>query len=338
MSAAAAPSIVRPQADIPDYVVKRAKAGRKKLNVPCICWIYSQSPTRRGADIEMRRPIIVWWLEAVPPKFKKRKIYYSYLDEQGSPMRDNLSKAIRRSNAEFGARGFNIHCTNTYKYVYPVPKIRDTSGVPGDEIIFAGKNLWTDYDPISYIPSYVADEKQQIEQGIKVAGRETVLDRVRGTIDEQYYYRNQVINACQAPLQPGFNLEDLADPVCNTNAVPYLLEVEAFDQQAALLNWGLDPFLLYIADNTFENFLQAGLQSRAMNQASKEFALAARILFGDRDYKLINWDNNPRKPTLVTPPTRRLSPTVQDPNSRTAVRGLKYPNIVPPWTRRVPLP
>jgi hypothetical protein len=312
------------------------------LNVPCIAWIISQTPTQSGGPRELRTSIIIWWQEALPPKNKKRKLYYSYPDELMSPLRTNISKAIRRNNAAFGAQGFNIHCTNTYKYVYPVPKIHDNS-VIGDEVQFAGFSLWGNYQENSYIPSYVASPEQQREQGIMVGDTKTVLSTVQGTADEQFFYRNLVIAECGPNLDPEMNFEQQGDPVCQTTADIQELKVPAFDNRSIDLKWNLKQFLFYLADNTYRNFQQAGFGARMLAQASKELALGSLILFGDYNYRMFNWSDDPRKPVLVTPPSlspnapidpaldRPGNPRPRGDDSRFPVLGLRYPSIPPPW-------
>ena len=116
---------------------KTAKPESKHvLNVPCLGWIYSQSPKIPQYNNEVKTPIIIWLLEPMPPKRIKRSIFYSRLDEDGSPLRTNASKAIRRDNTLFGpAKGFNINATNTYRYIYGVPKIIDER-YGGEEVTF----------------------------------------------------------------------------------------------------------------------------------------------------------------------------------------------------------
>lgn len=305
---------------------------RHKLNVPCIAWIYSQAPKptlEHPLEQELKAPIIIWWIEPMLPSKTKRKLYFSYLDEKNAPLRSNLSEAIKHTNAEFRDLGFNINCTNTYRYVYAVPKIQDESGPPGTAQHFAGYNLWANYDKTSYIPSYIADPVRLAAQrllppgavaGSDAAASGNLLSEEKGTRDEQLLYRNMVISACQPLENPELGPE-AGDPTCTTTAVEEPLEHKPLEDIATMLLWKLDVFLQFVADNTFRNFQRAGYGGRLMQQAVKELRLVELILFAEKNYKLN------RNGTLVSPP---FVPGVE--RSRRPIDGLRLPSMPLPWT------
>jgi hypothetical protein len=302
---------------------RRAIPERKhKLNVPCLGWIYSQAPSIRTPETaqgEIKTPIIIFWVETMPPNFKKRKVYFSYLDEKDSPLRTNLAKAIRRDNSQFGTQGFHVHSTNTSRYFYAVPKIRDTRAAGGEQM-FSGYNLWKDYDSTSYIPSYIAPDSLLEEQNIKVPGVPNILSSSRGSPDEQWLYRNLVIQRCQ-PLEENLDIEeDLKDPTCTTNAVSFPLENPELGIWADLLHWRMDVFLQYLFDNTFRNFQRAGYGNRILQHTQGEFETAQDVLFNDRDYGYMP------DGILASPPE-----VPGDEETRLPIRGLKIPAYPPPW-------
>ena len=85
---------------------KRRATPEKKhtLNVPCIGWITSQAPKIKTKEKELKAPIIIWWIEPMLPSRTKRKLYFSYLDEKDSPLRANLSEAIKQKIEEYGEK------------------------------------------------------------------------------------------------------------------------------------------------------------------------------------------------------------------------------------------
>jgi hypothetical protein len=323
---------------------------RHVLNVPCIAWIYSQAPKLPVIDgkeatnglvaQELKAPIIIWWIESVLPSNKKRKLYFSYLDERGAPMRGNLSVAIKHKNEEFKSSGFNINCTNTYRYVYAVPKILNASSP------FAGYNLWANYQKISYVPSYIADHDRLVEQNLALPTEEeanelgsgepgltalngVILTAAKGSKDEQALYRNMVITTCN-PVVVNPTVEESFDPTCQTSAVDELLEHKELNVIAQELLWKLDIFLQYVADNTFLNFQRAGYGSRLMEMAYRELRLVEFILFQEKNYRVISRGdsvNNANVGALASPPLRE-----GDERSRRPIQGVRLPTIEFPWT------
>jgi hypothetical protein len=342
-------------AQVAQEIYDRHASPEKKhtLNVPCIGWIFSQAPkavVEEGKEFdgrveqELKAPILIWWIESVLPTNKKRKLYFSYLDERGAPMRANLSEAIKQKNEEYKRLGFNINCTNTYRYVYAVPKIPDRN--------FAGFSLWEKYDKIGYVPSYIADRERLIEQGLALPEEEeanvlfeegenkgneekfseaitgAALTGAKGKKDEQILYRNMVITAC-GPLKNPEIGEELSDPTCTTNAIDEKLADENLELAADSLLWKLDVFLQYVADNTFRNFQRAGYGNRVYQMAYRELRLVEYILFEEKNYRVISEDDaNPVNiGALASQPVIRGNE-----GSRRAIEGLRLPTWKFPWT------
>lgn len=285
-----------------------------RLNVPCFAWLYSQFATgvRRGGESELKIPLIVWWLETAPPNHKKRRTFFSDLSELGAPLRTNLAKTIRKDNYEYADQQFHIHPTNTSRYIYPVPKIRNTENNPGNEIVFAGKNLMNYYST-SYIPSYIAPDEQLTQQGLENAPNTNVLSQARGSEDEQWLYRNIVINTCQN--EPA----EATGPTCSTNSPNFpLVQFPELTQVADRLGWTIDVFMQYLYDNTLLNFGQYG---NLMPELSKLELISAQALLlgsapGDKNYRVTDND------TLAA----------SGPNGRLVeIEGLRIPEYPPPW-------
>ena len=276
---------------------KRVKPGQhKRLNVPCLGWIYSQATNTNNPLLDEGIPILIYWVEVMPPEFKKRQIFYSRLDEKESPLRSNASQALRILAAQYD--DFNVHSTNTYRYFYAVPKIAQDS-IQGRN--FAGYNLWKDYETTSFIPSYIADRKELVEQKLlanlsDLAVSRNVLANAGDTLAEQTLYRNMVVQTCQPLIEPpavdttpGTN----SDPVCTTKSeeLPFQPEFKSLPLIADRLFWTIDVFLQYVYDNTFRNFQAAGYGRRLNQIAEKELRMTQYMLFKERGYGFLRTAN-----------------------------------------------
>lgn len=330
-------------------IVKRVTPERRhKLYVPCVAWIYSQKPRvangslSNKVDPELKAPMTIKWIEAMLPLLVKRKLEYLFLDERGGPLRSNLSQGIRRDNTEFADTGFNVHCTNTYRYVFPVPKLHDYSNNNSNPN-FAGWNLWHDYDTTAYVESYIADDLMLINQGLieipagYVAGTPlppgygTILSQARGTLDEQYLYRNAVIEECEPSIAPLTLSADMDDRTCSTNQKLSDLMQPELSQIAAALLWNADVWLQYAVENTYRNFQLAGYGGRVMQQAHREFRMLEILLFAEKNYRI-----GPNG-ILVSPPTGVIAAGLPgaglpDESSRRPILGMRRPELVAPWT------
>lgn len=295
----------------------------RPLNVPCLGWIFSQSPKREG-KMNLNAPIIIWWLEPIRPSFTKRKVFYSFLDEFEAPLRTNVSKGLNRDSRVYENQGFNVHCTNTTRYIYPVPKMRDSN----DGRKFPGFNLWKDYSITSRIPSYIADQARLNGQGFE-GGEDGVLALAQGSADEQRVYRNIVITTCQyGDPDISFN----TDPVCTTKEEPLPLDDPRLTDLAVLLHWKLAVFMQYIVDNTIMNFEAARVGGRIPDYDSA-FALLQYILFSERNYAFTEAADGfelvevlPGAPGAGGAAGRYL-----------AILGLRAPVNPPPWTQTIPV-
>lgn len=259
----------------------------------------------------------------------KRKLYFSYLDEKDAPLRGNLSEAIKIKNEQFKNKGWNINVTNTYRYVYAVPKIKDKSAA-GTGTNFSGYNLWANYRKTSYIPSYIADKERLGDQGFLGPEQaatppeektDVIIADAKNTDDEQFVYRNLVIGACQPVINP--DETNMIDPTCFTTATPVKLgDYHQLTQIGETLLWNLDVFLQYVADNTFQNFQRAGFGHRLIQETIGELRLVETLLFQDKNYKIDDTTGN-----LVSPP---LNP--RDEGSRYPILGIRPPTMTFPWT------
>lgn len=265
------------------------KSGKKPLsvlNVPCIAWVYSQNPDNiRGNAVKLdslRSPILIYWLETSPPKHKLRKIYYASLDQVGAPISTNMSAEIRRLKEEFGDLGFTIDGTNTFRYVYPVPKINDRRPLVNN--VSPGKNLQQDYETTSEIIPFIADQKRLVDQKIEDQKLIDTLVNNRDTENEQLLYRNLVVEACNQPstLAPSQeNKRVQASPTCQTNAFKHVLEgSEKLYDIATAFGWNIHIFLQYVADNTYKNFYEAGQGAQFVENTFRELASLRQLLLG----------------------------------------------------------
>lgn len=248
------------------------------LNVPCLAWISSQSPDTYDeggkAYKEINAPIIIFWMETLPPKYVKRRLYYSFLDEnpeQGKiNMYADLAKGIERLNTDFKHVGFNINATNTFRYVYPVPKFIKP------RTRFAGKNLHGDYAKCCRIPSYFADYDALQKQGLVRSDEDIPLNALvnsKNTMDEQALYRNIVIN--YANNIPKNNSTAALAPIENRNL--YAI--------ANLLGWNVDVFLQYVAENTLLNFKEANRGEEDFKNVADEDLKSVSDLIRSIGYK-----------------------------------------------------
>ena len=239
---------------------KNIRPGRKEkqksyLHVPCIGWIYSQKPRKGYAQV--RAPIIIYYLETQQPNYKKRTLYFSFLDEVGSRLRGNVAKGIRASSESNQNSGFNVHGTNTLRYVFAVPKISDGRR-RGAEVKSSGRNIYDHYNKVAVAPSFIASARVLRDQGIDGKAAE-VLNSARNNEQEKILYRNMVINSCVTG-DDGKEMREII-PTCTTNA-DQIEGNENLEAVASLLGWELHTFLQYVIDQTLANFRGANYLAR----------------------------------------------------------------------------
>jgi hypothetical protein len=264
---------------------------KNSLNVPCYGWISSAKPgeienTNVGLP-NLNFPIIIWWTESVPPSFKHRKVYYSFLDEADAPMRTNVASGIRRAMEVAGKIGFQIHQTNTNAYVFPVPKMVIDNGVR----YFKGKNLYDNYKKTSYIPPYVdylknfdrdfPGARAQIED-VKT-NLEGIDNTQAGKTAQQKWYRNEVIQVCTGGDTSSNNMNMKSQ--CSTHARAYDMDNDNLDKKlkdyAYNLGWGLKVFLQYVHDNTEKNFAVAGVTKYFRKETEELFISLEQLIRGE---------------------------------------------------------
>ena len=287
---------------------------KQRVNVPCMGWMYSQN---KGDQGDLKSPIIVWWVEGVAPSYTKRKVYYSFLDEVMSPLRTNVSRGMKRDSQVI--QGFNVHSTNTCRYMLIIPKGEGNGGRR-----YPGRNLWQHYQVTSYIPSFISSEENWDalldggEEGPLPLSQEAKNNRdalvsIRGTSSEQALYRNIVIETCQSS---DTGADQLLAPVCTTSAD--LLKVPVgVSQAAAALGWDLEVFLQYVVDNTVSNFEKVG-RPNAIEAYAADILSVQYLLFAEKGYSY--W---------IDPIFHLVN--VKNPQFRIPILGLEPPVNSPPW-------
>lgn len=314
-------------------------ANKRVLYVPCLGWATSPNTKGNVDGIKLQKinfPIIIFWMEPLPPSMTKKSFYYAFLDQDNAPLRSNCAQLLRRATVVAGEIGFAKNPTNTYKYIYAVPKMFDFGDI-GNEKRFIGKNLNDDYISQSAIPSYIAsaDEiEDQIPYDHNMVGPgETIDNRTNRLANrllndvrddrnnnniQQWWYRNKIIDTCAK-----FETLQLS-PDCSTKSrhitIPGGQDAVLFSDYAKRVGWDLYVFLQYVPENTERNFRNA-------NQGFDEFASECRLPLKSLEQLMLNeWGFQVENGKLVYPSNYRTFHVPQG-FGDVVVPGLRPPHI-----------
>lgn len=207
-----------------------------QLNVPCLALIYF-----RGGN---NYPIVILWVEPIPRrvggrvKHSKRKVYFAYVYEKPFRVRSNMARAFRTMRIE-SQDSLIVYPSNTSRYWYPIPRLRD----------FRGRHMY-EFSPLGTIPpgGYILE----LHPRNPANAGEDPNDLFQRSVN---VYRDIIVSQCQeeekAEGVPG---------VCETRRVEMKSDEADLDRYTSgEFQYTVFSFLQYVRVNTGRNFASFGL-------------------------------------------------------------------------------
>ena len=222
------------------------------LKVPTLAAMQFRS-NRADGKMPEPEPIIIWWFEAAPPTYTKRKMYFSFVQpEIVLRVESNIARAFRAVKRESNK---TIFPTNTARYIYPIPKVEVTR--VGD--------VDADFDRKKKMSRHLLQFAERNSQ-IPVAGYMSALAPLRADSADtkvskykrdMYLYRDIVVTSCGESKNGKCQIKYNCDQEPQDDARQKSVRCSsAADYKNLVSDNGLSlkHYLPYVAENTLANF------------------------------------------------------------------------------------